>query len=264
MTTQISPAFAPRYPDLAGKVALVTGGSKGIGASTARAFAVNGARVAVNGRDRASIDAVVRDASDAGADAIAAPGDVTRWDDVDAMRRRVEDELGPVDVLVAFAGGFGAYTPVHETDEAEWRAVIDSNLTATFLCIKAFLPSMIERRSGAIVTMASNAARHLDTTLTASYAAAKAGIVQLTRHVAREVGAHGVRVNCVAPGTAHTERVDRILPREVHDDLVAKTPLGRLGQPEESAMATLFLASDAASGYVTGVTIDISGGRVML
>lgn len=264
MTTQISPALAPKYPDLAGKVALVTGGSKGIGAATVRALAANGARVAVNGRDEAAIGAVVRDAAEAGTDAIAAPADVCRSEQIEAMRRRIEDELGPVDVLIAFAGGFSAYTPVHETDEAEWRAVIDSNLTATFLCIKAFLPAMIERRSGAIVTMASNAARHLDTTLTASYAAAKAGIVQLTRHVAREVGGHGIRVNCVAPGTTHTERVDRILPRETHDDLVAKTPLGRLGYPDEPAMATLFLASDAASGYLTGVTIDISGGRVML
>jgi 3-oxoacyl-[acyl-carrier protein] reductase len=254
----------PRYPDLAGKVALVTGGSKGIGAATTRALAANGARVAVNGRDRAAIDAVVREVAGAGGEAIAAPADVCRWEEIEAMRRRVESELGPVAILIPFAGGFSAYTPVHETPEEEWRAVIDSNLNATFLCIKAFLPAMIERREGAIVTMASNAGRHLDTTLTASYAAAKAGIVQLTRHVAREVGPHGIRVNCVAPGTAHTARVDRILPAEVRDDLVARTPLGRLGQPEESAMATLFLASDAASGYLTGVTIDVSGGRVML
>jgi 3-oxoacyl-[acyl-carrier protein] reductase len=262
--TELTAAVMPQYPDLAGKVALVTGGSKGIGAATVRALGANGARVAVNGRDTTAIDALVREVSEGGSDAIGAPADVCRAEQIEALRERVEAELGPVDVLMPFAGGFSAYTPVHETDEQDWRAVIDSNLTATFLCIKAFLPSMIERRQGAIVTMASNAARHLDTTLTASYAAAKAGIVQLTRHVAREVGRYGIRVNCVAPGTAHTERVDRILPAEVHDDLVAKTPLGRLGQPEESAMAALFLASGAASGYLTGVTIDVSGGRVML
>lgn len=262
--TQLSAAVMPQYPDLAGKVALVTGGSKGIGAATVRALAANGARVAVNGRDVAAIDALVQEVSRAGAEAIGAPADVCHWDEIEAMRERVESELGPVEVLIPFAGGFTSYTLVHETDEQDWRAVIDSNLNATFLCIKSFLPAMIERRQGAIVTMASNAARHLDTTLTASYAAAKAGIVQLTRHVAREVGQYGIRVNCVAPGTAHTERVDRILPQEVHDELVAKTPLGRLGQPEDSAMAALFLASEAASGYLTGVTIDISGGRVML
>jgi 3-oxoacyl-[acyl-carrier protein] reductase len=264
VTARPAAAAMPRYPDLAGKVALVTGGSKGIGAATTRALAANGARVAVNGRDRAAIDALVYEVTAAGGEAIAAPADVCRWDDVEALRDRVASELGPVTVLIPFAGGFSAYTPVHETPEEEWRAVIDSNLTATFLSIKAFLPAMIERREGAIVTMASNAGRHLDTTLTASYAAAKAGIVQLTRHVAREVGPRGIRVNCVAPGTAHTERVDRILRPELRDDLVARTPLGRLGQPEETAMATLFLASDAASGYLTGVTIDVSGGRVML
>jgi 3-oxoacyl-[acyl-carrier protein] reductase len=253
-----------RYPDLAGRVALVTGGSRGIGAATVLALAANGARVAVNGRDREAIDAVVRKASDLGAEAMAAPADVRDARAIEAMREHVELRFGPVEVLMPFAGGFGAYTAVHETDELEWRQVIDSNLTATFLCIRAFLPGMIERRDGAIVTMASNAARHLDTTLTASYAAAKAGIVQLTRHVAREVGRHGIRVNCVAPGTAHTDRVDRILAPELRDELVAKTPLGRLGQPEESAAAALFLASGAAAGYLTGVTIDVSGGRVML
>jgi 3-oxoacyl-[acyl-carrier protein] reductase len=262
--TQTLPALTPQYPDLSGKVTLVTGGSKGIVAATVRALAANGARVAVNGRDAAALNAIVAEILDAGAEAIAVPADVCHAEQIETMRERVEAELGQVEVLIPFAGGFTSYVTVHETSEQDWRAVIDSNLTATFLCLKAFLPAMIERREGAIVTMASNAARHLDTTLTASYAAAKAGVVQLTRHTAREVGKYGIRVNCVAPGTTHTERVDRILPREVHDELVARTPLGRLGQPEESAMAALFLASQAASGYLTGVTIDISGGRVML
>jgi 3-oxoacyl-[acyl-carrier protein] reductase len=262
--TEVQPAVAPRYPDLAGKVVLITGGSKGIGAATVRALAANEARIAVNARDQGPIEAVVEEVVEGGGEAIGVPADASRWSEIEAMRERVERELGPIDVFIPFAGGFGAYTPVHEIEEAEWQRILDSNLTATFLGIKSVLPAMIERRRGAIVTMASNAARHLDTTLTASYAAAKAGIVQLTRHVAREVGRQGVRVNCVAPGTTHTERVDRILPRETYEDLVAKTPLGRLGQPEEAAAATLFLASDLASGYLTGVTLDVSGGRVML
>lgn len=254
----------PRYPDLAGKVALVTGGSKGIGAATVRALAANHARVAVNGRDVSAIEALVRELRDAGGEAIGAPADVCRADQLEGVRERVEAELGPVEVLIAFAGGFGSFTAVHEISEQEWRQVIDSNLTSTFLTIRAFLPGMIERRAGAIVTMASNAARHLDATLTASYAAAKAGIVQLTRHVALEVGRYGIRVNCVAPGTTITERVQRNLSEEGQAALAAKSPLGRLGRPEEPAMATLFLASEAASGFVTGVTFDVSGGRVML
>jgi 3-oxoacyl-[acyl-carrier protein] reductase len=251
--------MTPRFPDLAGKVALVTGGSKGIGAATVRALAANDVRVAVNGREQAAIDALAREVGGVGISA-----DASRWSELERMRAHVEAELGPVDILAPFAGGFGAYPPVQDIAEDEWHTVIDSNLTATFLAIKAFLPGMIERGRGTIVTMSSNAGRHLDATLTASYAAAKAGIVQLTRHVAREVGEHGIRVNCVAPGTTTTERIERILTDEGRAEIAAKSPLGRLGRPEECAHATLFLASEAAAGYLTGMTLDISGGRIML
>jgi 3-oxoacyl-[acyl-carrier protein] reductase len=263
VTTEAKAVPVPRYPDLAGKVALVTGGSKGIGAAAVRALAANDARVAVNGRDEAALAAIVDEIAEAGGEAIVAPADVCSFEAVESMRERIEAKLGPVDVLVAFAGGFGAYTPVQDITEDEWHAVIDSNLTSTFLTVKAFLPGMIERRRGAIVTMASNAARFLDSTLTASYAAAKAGIAMFTRHVAREVGPYGVRANCIAPATTMSERIERILTEEQRAELSAKSPLGRLGVPEDSAMATLFLASESA-GWLTGVTLDVAGGRVML
>jgi 3-oxoacyl-[acyl-carrier protein] reductase len=111
--------------------------------------------------------------------------------------------------------------------------------------------------------MASNSARFLDIPLTASYASAKAGIVQLTRHAAKELGPAGVRVNCVAPGTTLTDRVERLMDEQTRERVAALAPLGRLGTPEDSAWATLYLASDAAA-YLTGVTIDISGGRIMM
>jgi 3-oxoacyl-[acyl-carrier protein] reductase len=263
VTTETQAVPLPRYPDLEGKVALVTGGSKGIGAATARALAANHVRVAVNGRDQDALGATVDGIADAGGEAIAAPADVCSFDAVERMRERIEVELGAVDILVVFAGGFGAYTPVQDITEEEWHAVIDSNLTSTFLTVKSFLPGMIERRGGSIITMASNAARFLDSTLTSSYAAAKAGIVMFTRHVAREVGPQGVRVNCIAPATTLSERIERILTEEQRAALSAKSPLGRLGVPEDSAMATLFLASDLA-GWLTGVTIDVAGGRVMM
>jgi 3-oxoacyl-[acyl-carrier protein] reductase len=253
----------PRYPDLAGKVAVVTGGSRGIGAATARALAANGVGVAVNGRDEEAIDGVVRELADAGGTAIGVAADVCDSAAIEAMRQRVESELGPVDVLVPFAGGFAGMTPVQEISEDEWHAVIDSNLTATFLTVKSFAPGMIDRRRGSIVTMASNAGRFLDITLTASYAAAKAGIAMFTRHVAKELGPHGIRANCVAPATSLSERVERIMPDERRAEIAALAPLGRLGLPEDTASATVFLASDAA-GWLTGVTLDIAGGRVML
>jgi 3-oxoacyl-[acyl-carrier protein] reductase len=253
----------PTFPDLAGKVAVVTGGSKGIGAATCRLLAGNGVKVAVIGRDRVGIDGVVAGLLESGATAIGVSADCTQFAQIERMREQVETELGRTDVLVAFAGGFGSFTPVHETSEEEWHAVIESNLTATFLTIKSFLPGMIERRRGAIVTMASNAGRFLDMKLTASYAAAKAGIVMLTRHVALEVAEHGVRVNCVAPATVRSERVDRIMSPGRRDEVARMSPLGRMGVPDDVAAATLFLASDSAS-WMTGVTIDVTGGRIML
>jgi 3-oxoacyl-[acyl-carrier protein] reductase len=179
------------------------------------------------------------------------------------MVAEVAEALGPPDVLMAFAGGFTRMTPVLEISEAEWRHVIDSNLTSTFLTVRAVLPGMIARRRGSIVTMASNAGRLLDISLTASYAAAKAGIIQFTRHVAREVGPSNVRCNVVAPATTLTERVASTLPAEVIERLSSMAPLQRIGQPEDSAAAAVFLASDASS-WLTGITLDVAGGRVMI
>jgi 3-oxoacyl-[acyl-carrier protein] reductase len=257
------PAAAAVYADLRGKVALVTGGSKGIGAETCRLLAANGARVMVCARGRDAIDGLVEELRAAGGDAHGCVADATVLAELEAARAATEESLGPIDVLVPFAGGFSSYTPIHEISEAEWRAVLDANLTSTFLTIKACLPGMLVRRRGSIVTMASNAARLVDVPLTASYAAAKAGIVQLTRHVALEVAERGVRVNCVAPATTMSERLEAIMSDELRERITALSPLGRLGAPADSAHAALFLASDV-SGWMTGVTIDVAGGRVML
>jgi 3-oxoacyl-[acyl-carrier protein] reductase len=257
-------ASIPTYPDLAGKVAVVTGGSKGIGAATSVLLGHNGARVAVCGRDPETIERVTSETRNAGAaDAVGLAADLTTPDGVSRLRSDVEDKLGATEILFAFAGGFGARTPLLETELGEWSHVVESNLTTTFLTLREFAPGMVERGSGSIVTMASNAARFLDIQLTASYAAAKAGIAMLSRHAALELGPHGVRVNILAPATILTERVKRVMDEERRASIAAMSPLGTLGAPEDPALAALFLASDSAR-WMTGVTLDVAGGRIMM
>ncbi|MGH7877531.1 MAG: SDR family NAD(P)-dependent oxidoreductase [Candidatus Dormibacteraceae bacterium] len=263
MTNANQQAPIPTYPDLEGKVAVVTGGSKGIGAATCRVLAANKVKVAVVARSGESIDQLVAEITAAGGHAIGVSADMLKFEDIERARQQVENELGPANILIPFAGGFGKPTPIWEITEEEWHFVIESNLTATFLTCKSFLPGMMDRESGAIVTMASNAGRYLDITLTASYAAAKAGIVMFTRHVAQEVGPKGIRVNCVAPATTTSDRVERIMSPTRLQELADLAPLRRIGHPDDTALATLFLASDAAS-WLTGITIDVAGGRIML
>jgi len=257
------PPPIPTYPELAGRVALVTGGSKGIGAATCRALAANGVRVAVNARSRDAIDTLVSELRDGGAEAIGISADVGEMAGVEEVRDRVHDELGPIDILLPFAGGFGAFTPIEEIDESEWREVIDLNLTSTFLAVRAVVPTMIERRRGVIVTMSSNGGRYLDKLLTASYAAAKAGVIQFTRHIAKELGPHGIRANSIAPATISSERIERIMDEPSRARVADMSPLGTMGTPHDCALATLFLVSDSAR-WLTGITLDVAGGRIML
>ena len=257
------PRPTPTYPDLAGKVALVTGGSRGIGAATCRVLAANGVRVAVSARSQDGVDALAAELREAGAEAVGITADAVDLAQVEQLVARTESELGPIDILLPFAGGFDRFLPIEEVTEDYWREIMEWNLTSTFLAVKAVLPSMMERESGAIVTMASNAGRLLDKLLTAPYAAAKAGVIQFTRHAAMELGPHGIRVNSIAPATVSSERVERIMDAESRADVAAMSPLGRMGTPEDCALATLFLVSDSSS-WLTGVTLDIAGGRIML
>ena len=264
MTAPERPVSIPTYPDLEGKVAVVTGGSKGIGAATCALLGHNRAKVAVCGRDQEAIEGVASETREAGAaDAAGIAADLTTPDGVARLRAEVEEQLGPADVLMAFAGGFGARTPLLETKLDEWNAIVESNLTSTFLTLREFAPGMVERGAGSIVTMASNAARFLDIQLTASYAAAKAGIAMLSRHAALELGPHGVRVNVLAPATILSERVTRNMDDDRLRAIAGMSPLGTIGVPEDPALAALFLASDSAR-WMTGVTVDIAGGRIMM
>lgn len=255
--------IAPRYPGLDGRVAVVTGGSKGIGRATCRMLAENGARVVVVARSQGGIDETVAELREAGASATGVSADVTSAAELAEVRARAEAELGPVDLLFPFAGGFSSFTPVLEISREEWERVIADNLTSTFLALQAFAGGMRERGGGSIVLMSTNGARVLDKLLTASYAAAKAGVIAFARHAAKELAPDGVRVNVIAPATVHSERIGRIMDAEAIARTEALSPLGRMGTPEDCAAAALYLASDAA-GWLTGVTLDVSGGRVML
>ncbi|MDQ6721933.1 MAG: glucose 1-dehydrogenase [Candidatus Dormibacteraeota bacterium] len=240
------------------RVVIVTGGGSGIGRAMVQRFAAEGAKVAVVDwlGDRA--DAVAAEISSAGGQAAAIRADVSQARDVNSMVAAVGSRLGPVDVLVnnaAIADG----DDVLQIDEATWDRDVAVVLKSVFLCSKAVLPSMIERRGGAIVNIAS--VNGLSALGNEAYSAAKAGMINLTQGIAVRYGAHGIRCNAIAPGTIRTpiwqQRIDR--DPDVFERLVKWYPLGRVGEPDDIANAALFLASDDAS-WITGAVLVVDGG----
>ena len=245
-------------------VALVTGSSRGIGAAIATRLSEQGANVVVHGRDSAALDTVRARIQAAGGTALSVLGDLTRFADVEAIRGRVEEQFGPVDLLVANAGGSPSRPgPLEEITELDWHASVDTNLTATFLTVKSFLPGMKQRRRGTIITMSSAAARRSNEASPVAYAIAKAGIEQLTKNLAAQAGPFGIRVNCIAPETILTERNQREIPQDIQAQLRDTHPIRRLGTPEDVANAALFLASNNSS-WISGIVLDVAGGSVLV
>jgi 3-oxoacyl-[acyl-carrier protein] reductase len=248
---------------LDGQVALVTGSSRGIGAAIAAELAARGAAVAVHGRDAAAAAGVAAEITEAGGTARAVTADVTSFGQIETMRHQVEEELGPVSILVANAGA--NLTPpalLEDIPEDGWRATVEVNLLATFLTLKSFLPGMKTRGCGSIVTVSSAAGRRADARSPIAYAAAKAGVALLTQDVAVQAGPSGVRANCVAPETIMTERNRVQIPVGVQTTLAGQHPLGRLGTPQDVANAVAFLAC-AEADWITGVVLDVAGGAVL-
>ncbi|MQY26720.1 SDR family NAD(P)-dependent oxidoreductase [Nocardia aurantia] len=248
------------YADLTGKVAVVTGGSRGIGARTARLLAEQGTAVCVVGRDEDALTGVVAAITAAGGTAIGKVADVTDPDALAALSPMVESELGPPDILAAFAGGQGRPTPTRLLGVERWYEVLDSDLTSAFLTIRTFLPAMLERRRGAIITMASAAGRQ-PSQANLAYGVANAGLIMLTRHLATELGPDGIRINAIAPSSIRTEKVAANMPEPVQRQVAGMHPLRRLGTTDDVAQTALFLASDA-SAYLSGITVDVAGGRI--
>jgi len=243
--------------DLHGKVALVTGASRGIGAAVASELARCGAAVAVNyAGSEAAANAVVEAIEAAGGRAIALQGDVSDPEVCASLVQRCIDSLGGLDILVNNAGITRDGLLVRMSD-ADWSAVIDTNLTGVFSMTRAAVKYMMKQRSGAIVNVTSviglvgNAGQ-------ANYAAAKAGVIALTKSVAKELAGRNVRANAVAPGFIETD-MTKDLPEAVCDGARAQIALGRFGEPADVARAVAFLASDDAA-YVTGQVLAIDGG----
>ncbi|MBI2153982.1 MAG: 3-oxoacyl-ACP reductase FabG [Candidatus Rokubacteria bacterium] len=245
---------------LQGKTALVTGSSKGIGFGIARAFAREGATVVINARSGEDCQAVAAEIEKEGRRAIAIPADLSKSDEVRRLAREAEAALGGrVDILVNNAGQ-PRVAPSVDLAEADYRHTLDLNLTAYFLLSQEVAHGMLARRSGAIINVSSiNGTIAFPQRL--AYCVSKAGVNMLTKVMAIEWASQGVRVNAIAPGYVETEMVKGLAAKGVLDRerLARRTPMGRLGLPEEVAEAAVFLASDAA-GYVTGSVLTVDGG----
>jgi 3-oxoacyl-[acyl-carrier protein] reductase len=246
----------------AGKVAVVTGAARGIGRAIATSLAARGAKVVIADTNESEALATARSLNQANLPASARRCDVRNEDEVSHLFSSVGQTIGPVEILVNNAGVLRS-TAVENISGEEWDLVLDVNLKGAFLCAKAVLPSMKARRYGRIVNIASMAGRATSTLGGAHYTAAKAGLLGLSRHLAREAAPYGICVNAVCPGIVNTSMVDSSITPDIKDRLAASIPFARLAEPAEIAQLVCFLASDDAA-YITGASVDIHGGEMII
>ena len=250
--------MSPEFPqDFAGRVALVTGASRGLGRAAALRLIERGAKVAINVRDQARAEAVAKEIG-----AYAVPGDVVAAGVPEAIVARTIAQFGRLDILVnnaAHARG----TRFEQLTAEEWREAIEVNMTAPFLLMKAAVPGMKEQGYGRIINISSTAGRMVSTLGGAHYTASKTGLLGLTRGAAKELGKHGITVNAVCPGMIDTELTRENASVERLEQYAKGYPVPRLGTAREVADLICFAASEAA-GYITGASLDINGGDLML
>ncbi|MGB3573845.1 MAG: 3-oxoacyl-[acyl-carrier-protein] reductase [Phormidesmis sp.] len=244
---------------LDGKVALVTGSSRGIGKAAALALAEQGGKIVVNyARSSEAADAVVAQIEEMGTEAIALQADVSKADEVDALIKATMDKFGRIDVLVNNAG-ITRDTLLLRMKPEDWQAVIDLNLTGVFLCSRAVSKIMLKQRSGRIINI-SSVSGLMGNPGQSNYSAAKAGVIGFTKTIAKELAPRGVTANVVAPGFIATDMTGDLKNTE---EILKYIPLGRYGQPEEVAGLIRFLAADPAAAYITGQVMNVDGGMVM-
>lgn len=253
------------------KVALVTGGSSGIGEATARLFAREGAKVALLALDETELERVTGEISEAGGEAMALVADISKPQQMERAVQKVVDRWGQLDILFANAGINGVWAPLDELEPDEWRTTISVNLTGTFLTLKYALPYLKRRGGSVIITSSINGTRVFSSTGATAYSCSKAGQVALAKMAALELAKHRIRVNAICPGRIATEieesterqALERIKePVEYPEGAIPLTD-GKAGRPEEVAQLVLFLASDAAS-HITGTTVWIDGAQSLL
>lgn len=243
--------------DLSGKIALVTGASGGIGGAIARAIHAQGGSVALSGTRREALDSL---AAELGERVAVCPADLRQADAADALVTAAEAALGPLSILVNNAG-FTRDMLALRMQDADWQSVLDVDLSAPFRLIRSSLRGMLKRRAGRIINIASivgvtgNAGQ-------SNYAAAKAGMIGMTKSLAQEVGSRGVTVNVIAPGFVETAMTD-VLKDEQKTALLGSIPLGRMGKPQDIAAAAVYLSSEEAA-WVTGATLHVNGGMAMI
>ena len=244
---------------LAGRVALVTGAAQGIGKAVALLLARNGADIVVSDINLVKAEEAANEIKSIGRKALAVKGDVANWNDVERMVEIILEKFAKIDILVNNAGITRDKLILRMTEE-DWDAVLDVNLKGTFHCTKAVVRHMAKQRSGKIVNIAS-VVGEMGNAGQANYSASKAGVIGLTKTIAREFAQRGININAIAPGYIETPMTE-VLPEKAKEELKKLIPMERLGKPEDVAEAVLFLVSEE-SNYITGQVLNVNGGIYM-